>query len=154
MRAIEGLQLRPARVPDAPAVASCVCEAHVQYIERVGRQPQPMLEDYAAVIAASQVGVALHDDRLVGVIVMAITGDGFYVDNVAVRPAVKGRGVGRCLLEVAEAEARRLGHASNCLATHELMHENRALYARCGFVEVARRVVNGFPRVFFRKSLA
>ena len=126
----------------------------MHYIERIGRQPRPMLEDYVAVIAASQVHVALHDGRVVGVVVMAITGDGFYVDNVAVRPTVKGRGVGRCLLELAESEARRQGHASICLATHELMHENRAPYARGGFIEVERRVVNGFPRIFFRKSLA
>ena len=35
----------------------------------------------------------------------------------------------------------------------ELMVENRALYARIGYVEYDRRIVNGFPRAFCRKAL-
>lgn len=81
------------------------------------------------------------------------TAEGFYVDNVAVRPSVKGKGVGRRLLELAEREARRQGYESIYLATHELMAENRALYQRIGYVEYDHRVVNGYPRVFFRKAL-
>ena len=34
------------------------------------------------------------------------------------------------------------------------MHENRALYARIGYLETDHRVVNGYPRVFMRKPLA
>jgi hypothetical protein len=33
------------------------------------------------------------------------------------------------------------------------MTENQALYSRIGYVEYDRRVVNGYPRVFFRKAL-
>ena len=62
-------------------------------------------------------------------------------------------GVGRLLLELAESEAHRQGHASIYLATHELMTENRALYSRAGYVEYDSRVVSGYPRVFFRKAL-
>jgi hypothetical protein len=58
------------------------------------------------------------------------------------------------LLELAEAAARRRGYASLYLATHELMTENRSLYTRIGYVEYDHRLVDGFPRVFFRKSLA
>jgi GNAT superfamily N-acetyltransferase len=82
-----------------------------------------------------------------------VTDEGFYLDNVAVRPSAKGTGVGRTLLELAEAEAKRQGYSSIYLATHELMHENRALYTRVGYREYDRRVVNGYPRVFFRKPL-
>ena len=146
--------LRRAEPSDAPGVAACVCEAYVQYIERIGRQPAPMLEDYASVIEDSMVHVAVESSRVVGSIVLMNTDEGFFVDNVAVRPSVKGRGFGRLLLQFAQAEARRRGHTSIYLATHELMVENRALYARIGYVEYDRRVVNGFPRVFFRKALA
>ena len=41
------ISLRPARPSDPAAVAACVCEAYVHYIERIGKQPGPMLEDYA-----------------------------------------------------------------------------------------------------------
>lgn len=61
--------------------------------------------------------------------------------------------MGRRLLELAEAEARRQGFHSIYLATHELMTENRALYARIGYVEYDQRVIAGYPRVFMRKRL-
>lgn len=146
--------VRPARPEDAAGVAACVCEAYVHYIERIGKQPGPMLEDYAEVIPRFQVHVAAAGGKIVGAIVLKVTDEGFYVDNVAVRPMVKGTGVGRLLLEVAEAEARRQGYKSIYLATHELMTENRALYARIGYVEYDHRVVNGYPRVYFRKALS
>jgi ribosomal protein S18 acetylase RimI-like enzyme len=146
--------LRAAQPADAPAVAACVCAAYLHYIERIGRQPGPMLEDYAQVIAQAEVHVAVQAGRVIGAIVLhPDAAEGFYVDNVAVHPSVKGRGVGRLLLELAEARAKGLGHASICLATHELMSENRALYARIGYAEYAQRVVNGYPRVLMRKAL-
>jgi hypothetical protein len=42
--------LRPAILQDAPGIAACVCEAYVHYIERIGKQPGPMLEDYTEVV--------------------------------------------------------------------------------------------------------
>lgn len=147
-------EVRRATELDAAGVAACVCEAYIHYIERIGRQPGPMLEDYAEVIRRSMVHVATEGAKVVGAIVLQITDKGFYVDNVAVRPSVLRKGVGRQLLELAEAEAHRCGYSSIYLATHELMVENRALYARIGYVEYERRVVNGFPRVFFRKQLS
>jgi len=145
--------LRPAKPEDAPGIAACVCEAYVHYIERIGKQPGPMLEDYSKVIQQFQVHVAAAGNTIVGVIVLKRTDEGFYIDNVSVRPAIKGQGVGRLLLELAEAEARRQGYASIYLATHELMTENRTLYSRIGYVEYDHRVINGYPRVFSRKAL-
>jgi ribosomal protein S18 acetylase RimI-like enzyme len=112
-----------------------------------------MLEDYAEVIQQFQVHVATAGGKVVGAIVLKTTDEGFYVDNVSVRPSVKGKGIGRSLLRLAETEARRQDYGSIFLATHELMTENRALYSRLGYAEYDHRVVNGFPRVFFRKTL-
>jgi GNAT superfamily N-acetyltransferase len=148
------IDLRRGVAGDVAGVTSCVCEAYVPYIERIGKQPGPMLEDYAEVFKRAHVHVAVIADRVVGAIVLTTTEDGFHVDNVAVRPAVKGLGVGRRLLEFAEGEARRQGHASICLATHELMTENRALYERIGYSEFDHRQVGGYPRVYFRKFLS
>lgn len=145
--------IRRATPQDAPGVAACVCEAYIHYIERIGRQPGPMLDDYAAVIAESEVHVASAGEKVIGAIVLVVTEEGFYIGNVAVRPSVKGRGVGRRLLELAEAQARGHGYKSIYLATHELMVENQALYSGIGYTQYDRRVVNGFPRVFFRKEL-
>ncbi len=150
---MSAVTIRPAKLEDAPGIAACVCEAYVHYIERIGRQPGPMLEDYAEVIQKFQVHVAVGGTKVVGAIVLKLTDEGFYLDNVSVRPALKGQGIGRLLLELAESEARRQGYASIYLATHELMTENRALYSRIGYVEYDHRVINGYPRVFFRKAL-
>ena len=145
--------VRIAALEDVPAITACVCEAYVHYIERIGKRPGPMLEDFHETIGSSQVHVVESQGRIVGVAVLKVTDEGLYLDNVAVRPSAKGTGVGRTLLELAEAEARSQGYTSIYLATHELMHENRALYARIGYKEYAHRVVNGFPRVFLRKQL-
>ncbi len=45
---------RPAKPEDAAGIAACACEAYVHYIERIGKQPGPMLEDYAEVINQHQ----------------------------------------------------------------------------------------------------
>ena len=152
-RPVAPIAIRAATLDDAPGVAACVCAAYIHYIERIGKQPGPMLENYAEVIGQRQVHVAIRGIAVVGVLVLEPTGEGFYLDNVAVHPAARGTGVGRSLLELAEREARRQGFASIYLATHEKMVENRALYARIGYVEFDRRIVNGYPRVFFRKVL-
>jgi hypothetical protein len=39
------------------------------------------------------------------------------------------------------------------LYTHEKMTENQILYSKIGYVEYARRVENGFPRVYMKKNL-
>lgn len=145
--------VRSATLGDVPAVTACVCEAYVHYIERIGKRPGPMLEDFNETIASSQVHVAEALGQIVGVAVFMETNEGYYLDNIAVRPSAKGTGVGRMLLELAEAEAKRHGYDSIYLATHELMHENRALYARIGYEEFDHRVVNGYPRVYLCKQL-
>jgi len=145
--------VRMAGLGDVPGITACVCEAYVHYIERIGKRPGPMLEDFHQTIGKAQVHVVESNGRIIGVAVLMLTDEGFYLDNVAVRPTARGMGVGRKLLELAEAEARNQGYTSVYLATHELMHENRALYARVGYKEYAQREVNGFPRVFMRKQL-
>jgi ribosomal protein S18 acetylase RimI-like enzyme len=145
--------LRPATAADADAVAALVADAYGHYVERIGRPPGPMTEDYTEVIRERQVTVAVSDEAIVGVIVLGVTDTGFAVENVAVHPSRRGRGLGRALLELAEAEARRAGFDSVYLYTHEQMIENLALYARIGFVEYERRPQGGFSLVFMRKRL-
>lgn len=149
-----GVEVRRAGPADVPGIAACVGAAYRRYIERIGKSPRPILEDYDEVITSFQVHVADTEAEIVGVLVLKITAEGFYLDNVAVNPSVEGTGVGRQLLELAEAEARRQGYNSIYLATHVLMTENRPLYSRIGYTEYDQRTVEGYPRVFLRKQLA
>jgi len=111
------------------------------------------LEEIAEVIRTRQVTVAESGGSVVGILVLDRTAEGFLLENIAVDPAHKGKGLGRALFELAEAEAKRAGFDSIYLYTHELMAENRALYARIGYAEYDRRVDEGLPRVFMRKKL-
>jgi ribosomal protein S18 acetylase RimI-like enzyme len=145
--------LRPAEGRDAPEVSALVDAAYGHYVERIGMLPGPMTEDYARVIRDARVTVAERDGAMVGVIVLNVTGEGFVIENVAVAPTERGRGLGRILLELAEDEAQHAGFTSVYLYTHEKMTENQALYSRIGYVEYDRRSDGDFSRVYMRKRL-
>jgi len=147
--------LRPAAAPDVPEIAACVQRAYAKYAGRLPRPPRPVLADYAAVVKSSQTWV-LEDDagQCVGVLVLVAHADHLLLDNVAVDPAHQGRGLGRLLLDFAESEARRLSLPAVCLETNALMTENLALYTARGYVETARRELDGRHIVYMRKALA
>lgn len=147
------VEVRRARPEDAPSITRCVHDAYAHYTRRIGKQPAPMLADYGEVIARDQVHVAAIGSEIVGVLVLAVTDEGFCLDNVAVLPHAWGTGIGRRLLQLAEAEAIRQGFSSIYLYTNEQMTEDRALYGRIGYMEYERRAVDGYARIFFRKTL-
>lgn len=146
-----GFHIRPAKPDEAQAVAACVKAAYQHYVAQLGTTPGPLLEDYAQVLRTRQVMVALIENAVVGVLVMATTDEGFLLENVAVVPACQGQGVGRALIEMAEQTAAAQGFGSIYLYTHEQMGENLALYAKAGYAEYDRRAEQGFSRVFLRK---
>ena len=145
--------IRAATAADVAGITRCVCAAYLRHVERVGRQPAPMLQDYSSVIRTSRVHVAERDGRIIGVLELLVTDEGFLLDSVAVDPSAQGTGIGRLLLEFAEAEARRHGFESIYLMTNEKMTENQVLYARIGYVLFDKRSVHGYSRVLMRKAL-
>ena len=149
----ENYVIRPARPADAAAVAACVTAAYAMYVERMGKKPGPMLDDYAKIIGRHRVFVLDRPPGLIGVLVLKRHAGGLLLDNVAVHPDHQGRGLGRRLIAFAEDEARRLGHGALDLYSHESMTENIALYGALGYAETGRRVVGGYARVYMRKNL-
>ena len=148
-----GVKLRAATVADAAGIAECVRAAYSHYIERIGRKPGPMLDDYNRVVRDHRAYVIEEDGEILGALVLVEREDGLLFDNIAVRPERQGEGIGRRLMEHAETVARRLGHGHLDLYTHERMTENIAMYERIGYTEVERRTERGFPRVYMRKRL-
>jgi GNAT superfamily N-acetyltransferase len=144
--------IRPAAPFDLKQVEAVVRAAYSGYIARIGREPGPMLEDYASLIAQGRVHV-LDDGGVVGVLVLVPQPGAMLLDNVAVDPAAQGKGFGRLLLAFAEQEARRQGFEVIRLYTHVLMTENLALYPRLGYVETHRGEEKGFSRVYMAKRL-
>jgi ribosomal protein S18 acetylase RimI-like enzyme len=139
---------------DVDAVAACVRRAYAKYDDRLPKPPMPVLADYAAVIGAGMTWLLEQDGDCVGVLVLEAEPRALLIENVAVDPAHQGRGLGRLLLDFAEAEARRRGLGAVRLYTHARMTENIALYRRRGYVETARRTAHGGREtVFMRKDL-
>jgi N-acetylglutamate synthase-like GNAT family acetyltransferase len=112
-----------------------------------------MLADYATVVSENSTWVLEHDGQCLGVLVLVVKPDHLLLENVAVDPAHQGQGLGRRLLDFAEAEARRLGLAEVRLYTNALMTDNRDLYSRRGYAEYDRRNLDGRDTVFMRKTL-
>ncbi|HEX3538454.1 MAG TPA: GNAT family N-acetyltransferase [Stellaceae bacterium] len=146
--------IRLAGPDDRHTVEEIVTAAYVHYVERIGKPPAPMLDNYGALIDADRVHVLEEDDRTIAaLLVLQPQPDHLLLDNIAVRPNRQGRGLGRQLIAFAEDEARRLGHGELRLYTHVKMVENIALYTRLGFAETGRAQEAGYDRVFMTKRL-
>lgn len=145
--------IRQAEERDLDAVVTCVRAAYSKYIARIGKEPAPLLADYAALIAQEVVYVLSGEEGVRGVLVMMPQGRRMFVENVAVDPRSQGQGLGRMLMAFVEQQARKEQLDEIYLYTNELMTENLFFYRRLGFAEEARRVHDGYRRVFLRKAI-
>jgi ribosomal protein S18 acetylase RimI-like enzyme len=145
--------LRQASADDAPAITACVLRAYATYASRIPYPPKPVLADYAAVVRDKPTWLLEQEGQCVGVLVLVPEADHLLLENVAVDPAYQGRGLGRQLLDFAEAEARRLGLPEVRLYTNALMTENQTIYRARGYAETERRAFDGREVVFMRKRL-
>lgn len=145
--------IRIAAMDDRVSVEAIVRAAYSRYVPRIGREPGPMLDDYATLIREGRAHVIEHDGAVEGILVLIPEKDALLLDNVAVAPAAQGLGLGKRLLEFAERAALRAGYRSIRLYTNEAMTENIALYARIGFSETHRGEEKGFRRVYMTKTL-
>jgi GNAT superfamily N-acetyltransferase len=142
---------RRARPEDALALRDLVRAAYAKYVPRLGREPAPMKDDYAARIAAGQAWVLEEDGAFLGAVILEDEPGALMLYNIAVAPGSQGKGVGKRLIAFTEAEARRRGYALLRLYTNELMVENVAMYPRLGFTETHRGSEAGHRRVYFEK---
>lgn len=147
------MTIRAAKPADLSSIEEIVERAYSPYIERMGRPPGPMLDDYAKRIDAGEASVVEHGGGVGGFLVLIDQEDHLLLDNVAVHPDAQGHGLGRKLMDYADAEARRRGYNELQLYTHESMTENIVLYGRLGWEETGRGLQAGFERVFMRKRL-
>lgn len=148
------IEIRAATSSNTLVVRDVVRAAYAKYIERIGKEPAPMLDDYASLIAAGEVWVAVENAEVLGALVMRVAEDYLFVGNVAVKPDQQGKGLGRALIAFAEKEAKGYGLREIRLYTNEAMYENLAVYERLGFEETERRWDSGYRRVFMRKTVS
>ena len=141
------IALRRAAEADAPALARIAVAAYQHYVPRIGQPPAPMTADYTAAVRRGQAWVAAVDGEVAGFIILISRPGYLLLENVAVLPAVQGRGIG------AEDRARALHVPEIRLYTNAAMTENLAYYPQHGYTETHRAQQDGFHRVFFRKRV-
>ncbi|KAG6367496.1 hypothetical protein INS49_001686 [Diaporthe citri] len=152
--------IEKALLSDAEAIKQIVIAAYSKYVPRMGGQdPAPMTADYHTIIASHSQEVFVlrrqEDGKVLGSILLSDHGDdSTKVNNLVVDSASQGRGYGKLLMTFAEGVARERGCAALTLFTNEKMTENIVLYTKMGFVEVERKIEDGYSRVYFRKTLS
>lgn len=115
--------------------------------------------DAAALAAKAQAEICLlaHDGyRITGCVFCEPREDQLYVGKLAVDPEHQGKGIGRALMDRAEAEARRLGLAGLELQTRIELVENHRHFATAGFRKSGETAHPGFDRptsITMRKPL-
>lgn len=140
--------LRPAVPADAAALARCVDAAYAIYTDQISDLP-PVSDGLAEDIRDHCVWVVEDQTRLLGGLVLILSGKTAKLANLAVLREASGKGIGKALINTAENHARSHGATHITLATHKDMPGNIALYQHLGWAET-KRVGN---RVFMNKPL-
>ncbi len=129
--------IRPAQLPDTDALTRCIDGAYAIYADRITDLPA-VSDGVGHDIEIHRVWVAELEGSVIGGLIL-IPHDGYAVlANVAVDPASSGLGVGRGLIECAEAACRSLGLQELRLSTHSEMPENVELYEHLGWKKSSR----------------
>jgi ribosomal protein S18 acetylase RimI-like enzyme len=141
----EALELRQAVAADASAIRALTREAYAKWAPVVGREPKPMLADYANAVQQHRIDLAYLDGVLAALIETASEPDYLLIVNVAVAPAFQRRGLGRTLMAHAERLAASLGHPKTRLYTNKAFVENVQLYRKLGYrIDGEEEFLGGF----------
>jgi ribosomal protein S18 acetylase RimI-like enzyme len=148
------VEMRRASPEDAGAIRELTREAYAKWVPRIGREPMPMVADYDEAVKAHRFDLLYLDGALAALIETVDEGDRLLIENVAVRPAFQGRGLGSRLMWHAEAIALSLRRTRLRLYTNKAMTENIALYRKLGY-QVDREAEGppGIVRVHMSKAL-
>jgi GNAT superfamily N-acetyltransferase len=145
--------MRKAQPSDVPNVSALIRAAYVLYVRRLGRDPQPMTDDYAVLIKASEVWVLDGTTALDGVLVVQKVEDYLLVRTVGIAPDRQRQGLGSLLMGEAEMLARAAGIHTLRLYTNEVMTGNVELYRRLGYIETHRTGPEGKQVIYMTKEL-
>lgn len=143
--------VRRAVAQDIVAIEACARAAYSKYVERIGREPAPMLADFCSQVEQQQVDVLLVDNTVMAFAVSYPLKDCYFLENIAVDPAHQGSGYGGTLLNHVHALGAK--YPVIRLYTNEKMHENLDWYKNRGYRETERLIEDGFARVYMEKKL-
>jgi ribosomal protein S18 acetylase RimI-like enzyme len=150
----EAPALRRATIDDAPAIRALTREAYAKWVPLIGREPLPMLADYAEAAQQHRIDLLHLAGKLAALIEMIPQTGHLLIENVAVAPALQRRGLGGKLLAHAEEVAASLGYGEIRLYTNEHFAGNVQLYRRLGYRIDRKEEFRGSTRVHMSKRLA
>jgi len=119
----------------------------------IGREPMPMIVDYAKAITVHHVELLMVATESVGVLETIRRDDHLWIENVAVRPDRQGLGFGRCLLAHAEKTAAQMNYAKLCLLTNAAFGSSVILYEKAGYTADRTEPFRGGVTVYMSKTL-
>src|SRR5262249_33551313 len=96
--------IRKATAEDAARIRAIARAAYAKYVPRMGREPAPMVADFAAEVAAGHVVVIATAGAVDGYMIAWPETDAYLIDNIAIDPARQGQGLGRWLMDHAVGE--------------------------------------------------
>lgn len=131
---MESLTFRPGLPADADPIRDLVRSCYAKWVPLMGREPLPMTVDYGLALQNHDFLLAFDGVGLAGLIETSAEPGYLWVENIAVRPDLQGRGLGQRLLAMAEDQARTAGLAELRLLTNAAMAGNVGFYQSLGFV--------------------
>jgi len=146
--------VRRATEADAADIAALTRAAYGKWIAVLGREPLPMRVDYHDAVRRHRFDLLYEGDSLAALIETTPDGDCLLIVNVAVHPAMQGRGFGRRLLSLAQEIAAEEGFPALRLYTNALMVENIRLYETLGYRREREELRDVGTVVYMRKSLS
>jgi len=155
----QAVRVRRAARSDAPAIALVLQAAFAEYASLYTRAAfaatTPPTEEIARRLGEGPTWIALLHRTVVGTVSAVSRGEALYVRSMAVAPEVRGRGVGRLLLEQVERYAGEQGFRCLELSTTPFLTSAIALYERAGFgpSDGEPRELCGTPLFNMRKAL-
>ncbi len=145
--------IRRAAPADAQAIRELTRAAYARWVPVIGREPKPMAADYDAAVRHHLIDLLHVGGELVALIETILAADHLLIENVAVAPAVQGRGYGRTLMAHAEQLAISLGYDEIRLYTNKLFDANVRLYHQLGYQVDREEAFAGGIVVHMRKKL-
>lgn len=129
-----GLSLRRAGTKDLERVVALQQAAYARNRVLLGVEPIPLLAYYDQIFAEHEVWLAEDGQRLTGVLILQARPDDLLIWSIATDPERQTKGLGRAMLEAADARARSLGRDRVRLYTGSLLGHLVAWYGRHGYV--------------------
>lgn len=123
------LQIRPCTEADIPTLAAIAAESFSDpWSERM------FMETWSA--PYNTIWCSIKDSKIIGYLVLSKGPDAYTIEDIAVLPAFRGRGIGYALLQFILQEAPEKTYWLEVRASNQAAQN---LYRRSGFIEVGRR---------------